>query len=132
MAIADRAGLPVSVWIASASPHEVTLVEETLDQSLIKQSPEKLIGDKAYDSDELDARLRKERGIELIAPNRSNRKNQTQDGRPLRRYRRRWRIERLFSWLQSFRRVTVRYEFHADNFLGFLHLACIVLFLRHL
>lgn len=110
----------------------MTLVEETLDQSLVKQSPEKLIGDKAYDSDELDARLREERGIELIAPNRSNRKVRTQDGRPLRRYRRRWRIERLFSWLQSFRRVSVRYEFHADNFLGFLHLACIVLFLRHL
>jgi transposase len=132
MAIADGAGLPVSVWIASASPHEVTLVEETLDQMLVEKSPEKLIGDKAYDSDELDVRLREERGIELIAPNRSNRRVPTQDGRPLRRYRRRWRIERLFSWLQGFRRVAVRYEFHADNFLGFLQLACIVLLLRHL
>ena len=132
MAIADSSGLPVSVGIASASPHEVTLVEETLDQAFIAQPPEKLIGDKAYDSDELDARLREERGIELIAPNRSNRKIATQDGRPLRRYRRRWKVERLFAWLQSFRRLSVRYEYHADNFLGFLHLACIVLFLRHL
>jgi transposase len=132
MAIADSAGLPVAVWIASASPHEVTLVEETLDQVLVGASPEKLIGDKAYDSDELDARLRKERGIELIAPNRSNRKIFTQDGRPLRRYRRRWKIERLFAWFQNFRRLTVRYEYHADNFLGLLHLACIILFLRNL
>ncbi len=132
MAIADSAGLPVSVWIASASPHEVTLVEETLDQMLVEEAPERLIGDKAYDSDELDARLRDERGIELIAPNRTNRKTFTQDGRALRRYRRRWKVERLFAWFQNFRRLAVRYEYHADNFLGFLHLACIVLFLRHL
>jgi transposase InsO family protein len=31
MAIADRSGLPVAIGIASASPHEVTLVEETID-----------------------------------------------------------------------------------------------------
>lgn len=110
----------------------MTLVEETLDQAFVAQSPEKLIGDKAYDSDELDARLLEERGIELIAPNRSNRKSPTQDGRPLRRYCRRWKIERLFAWLQSFRRLSTRYEYHADNFLGFLHLACIVLYLRYL
>jgi transposase len=132
MAIADGAGFPLSVWIASASPHEVTLVDVTLDQVLIDQPPAKLIGDKAYDSDELDTRLRQERGIELIAPHRRNRKVSTQDGRPLRRYRRRWRIERLFAWFQNFRRLVVRYEYHADNFLGFLHLACILLLLKHL
>jgi hypothetical protein len=39
-------------------------------------------------------------GIELIAPHRRNRKKpKTQDGRPLRRYKRRWKIERLFAWL---------------------------------
>lgn len=131
MVIADRAGLPIAVWIASASPHEVTLVEPTLDQALVAP-PAKLIGDKAYDSDELDKRLRERRGIELIAPHRSNRKQPTQDGRPLRRYKRRWRVERLCGWLQNFRRLVVRYEYHADNFQGFLHLACILLLLRHL
>ncbi len=53
MAIADRAGLPLALWIESASPHEVTLVEKTLDQMLIDEQPECLIGDKAYDSDGL-------------------------------------------------------------------------------
>ena len=104
MAIADRAGLPLALWIESASPHEVTLVEKTLDQMLIDEQPECLIGDKAYDSDGLDKRLMEQRGLELIAPHKSNRKVPTQDGRKLRRYRRRWRVERLFSWLFNFRR----------------------------
>lgn len=42
--------------------------------------------------------------VELIAPHRRTRKQRTQDGRPLRRYRRRWKVERLFAWLQNFRR----------------------------
>jgi transposase len=69
----------------------------------------------------------------LIAPHRANRRKPvTQDGRPLRRYRRRWRIERLYAWLQHFRRLVTRYEYHAENFLGFVQLGCIVILLRHL
>lgn len=132
MAVADGAGLPLALWIESATPHEVTLVEKTLDQILIDDPLERLIGDKAYDSDELDERLMDERGLELIAPNRSNRKRPSQDGRPMRRYRRRWKVERLFSWLFNFRRLVTRYEFHADNFQGFLHLAAAMILLRHL
>ena len=69
--------------------------------------------------------------MELIAPHRSNRSRpRTQDGRPLRRYKRRWKIERLFAWLQNFRRLVVRYEYHAENFLAMVHLGCIVILLR--
>jgi hypothetical protein len=84
MAIADRSGLPVAAGIASASPHEVTLVDETIDNGFLEDAPEHLIGDMAYDSDGLDERLMRERGIEMIAPNRRNRRSRTQDGRPLR------------------------------------------------
>jgi transposase len=132
MAIADRAGLPIAVSIASASPHEVTLVEHTLDAAVTRGDPERLIGDAAYDSDPLDARLADERDIELIAPHRSNRINITQDGRPMRRYRRRWKIERLFAWLQNYRRIVTRWERHAANYLGFVQLGCILILLRHL
>lgn len=52
--------------------------------------------------------------------------------RVLRRYRRRWKIERLFAWLQDFRRLVIRYERRAENFLGFLHLGCILILLRYL
>ena len=122
MAIADRRGLPVAVHIESATPHEVTL-DATLAQRFVKPFPVRLIGDNAYESDRLDADLAR-RGVELIAPHRITRTSRTQDGRPLRRYRRRWKIERLFAWFQNFRRLVVRYERFAENFLGMLHLAC--------
>jgi transposase len=133
MAIADRSGLPVAIGIASASPHVVTLVGETIDSGFLAAAPERLIGDRAYDSDGLDERLREERGIELIAWHRSNRKRaKTPGGRPPRRMRRRWRVERLFAWLQNYRRLVTRYERHAENFLGFAYLGCICVLLRHL
>jgi transposase len=130
MAVADRAGLPIAVSVGSASPHEVTLVDTTLAARFIDAFPERLIGDKAYDSDPLDERL-DQQGIEMIAPHRDNRtKPKTQDGRPLRRYRRRWKVERLFAWLQNFRRLITRHEYKLDNFLGFVHLGCIVILIR--
>ena len=130
MVVADNASLPLAVHAASASPHEVTLVAETLVQSFTAGQPERLIGDKAYDSDPLDAELA-ELGIELIAPHKSNRKKAaTQDGRPLRRYKRRWKVERLWAWLQNFRRVATRFDYHVENFLGFVHLGCIKILLR--
>ena len=131
MAIADRTGLPIACGIASASPHEVTLVEETIDNGFLEHAPDRLVGDRAYDSDPLDARLAQERGIELISPHRPNRKRATtQDGRALRRYVRRWKVERLFAWLLNYRRLTNRWERHATNFLGFVQLGCICILLR--
>ena len=131
MAMADRAGLPIAIYLESASPHEVTLVEDTLDKRFIEEMPERLIGDKAYDSDPRDERLQIQ-GIEMIAPHKSNRKKPaTQDGRVLRRYKRRWKIERLFAWLQNFRRVQVRHDRSLSNYLAFVLLGCIIIFLRN-
>ena len=92
MAVADSHGLPVGLCIESASPHEVKLVDSTLVAMVIPEAPQNLVGDNAYDSDKLDAEL-SQFGIELIARHRSNRKNKSQDGRRLRRCRRRWKIE---------------------------------------
>jgi transposase len=131
MAIADRQGLPVAVHVESATPHEVRLVHATLAERFVRQLPKRLIGDNAYESDRLDAELAC-RGVELIAPHRRTRKQRTQDGRPLRRYQRRWKVERLFAWLQNFRRIVVRYERVSENFLGMLHLACSLILLRGL
>jgi len=128
MAITDASGLPIAVHVASASPHEVTLVHDTLENAFGFDLPQRLIGDRAYDSDVLDAELAF-LGIEMIAPNRRNR-SKTQDGRPLRRYKRRWRVERLFAWLQNFRRLVIRWEWRAENFLGMVQLGLLVLLLR--
>jgi len=131
MAICDRHGLPLAVHVASASPYEPHLVPATLDARFLKDLPDRLIGDRGYDSDALDARLLKDYGIEMIARHRRGRRR-TQDGRAARRTKRRWKIERLFAWLHNSRRLVTRWEHSIGNFLGFLQLACAKILLRHL
>lgn len=130
MVHSDGNGLPLGVLVTSASPNEVTLIEPLLEQRQLRRLPKRLLYDLAADSDPLRSRLLR-RGIELICPHRSNRtKPRTQDGRKLRRFRRRWKIERSISWLQYFRRLVTRYEYHARLFLGFVQLACLLIVLR--
>lgn len=129
---------PLGIHLDSASPAEVKLAEVTLQTVKVsglgagrpRTRPERIVADKAYDSDPLRQRLGK-RGIELIAPHRSNRaKPPTQDGRSLRRYARRWIVERTNAWLQNFRRLVVRYERSALIFLGLIHMACALIALK--
>jgi transposase len=130
MAIVDRHGLPLAVSTHAANHHEVTLVQLSFEFYMIEAKPENLIGDRAYDSDQLDEELRQE-GVEMIAPHRSNRvKPRTQDGRRLRRYERRWLVERFFAWIQWQRGLMVRWEYYAENFLGFVQLASIAILLK--
>ena len=103
----------------------------SFDFYMIEAKPENLIGDKAYDSDALDESLKKQ-GVEMIAPHRSNRKRKTQDQRRLRRYERRWLVERYFAWLHWKRRLLVRWEYYAVNFLGFVQLASITMLLKRI
>jgi hypothetical protein len=93
IALADDYSLPLAVSIESASPNESQLVEGLLGHSFLDALPARLIGDGAYDSDRLDRDLAERYGVEMIAPHRGVRLSPTQDGRPLRRYRRRWRVE---------------------------------------
>jgi transposase len=138
MVLADGEGSPLGVHLDSASPAEVKLAETTLATVRVgrlgpgrpRTLPERLIADRAYDSDPLRERLG-QRGVELIVPHRCNRvKPATQDGRALRRYKRRWIIERTNAWLQNFRRLVVRYERSATIFLGLVHLACAIILLK--
>jgi len=131
MVMVDARGLPLAVDTTSANPHESQLVQQLFDFMLSNEKPERLIGDKAYDSDQLGEELA-DQGIELIAPHRKNRKaeNKTQDGRPLRRYKRRWTVERTIGWFQNFRRLCIRWEKSTPLFCGFLHLGCTLLLLR--
>ena len=129
MAIADARGVPIAVGIASGPCHEAPLVEATLGRKFVRGRLLRLIGDKAYDRNKLDAALRK-RGIDMISPNHSTRKLQNQDGRKLRRYKRRWLVERVFAWLMRSRRLVTRYEHKAENFLAFVELACAIILLR--
>ena len=83
------------------------------------------------DSDALDEAMAAMQ-VEIFAPHRRNRRRQnaTQDARPLRRYRPRWKVERTSAWLQHFRRLCIRWEKSSLLFQGFVHLACTMLLLR--
>ena len=97
MAIVDRHGLPLSVNAHGANHHEVRLVQLCFDFYMIEAKPENLIGDRAYDGNPLDEEMRKD-GIEMIAPHRTSRwKRPRRDQRRLRRYMRRWLVERVFA-----------------------------------
>jgi len=127
--VADGQGLPLAQHLSSASPAEVTLAEEAI-QELTPGSIQRLIADRAYDSDPFRERLAQQ-GIDLICPHRRNRKRPpTQDGRKLQRYRRRWKIERLFAWLQNYRRIGTRYEWYPEMYRAFVHVAMIMLLIK--
>ena len=126
----DREGLPLSVSAHAASHHEVTLVQLSFEFYMIEATPEHLIGDKAYDSDPLNAELKVE-GVEMVAPHRKNwKRRKTQDGRPLRRYARRWKVGRFFAWLQWQRRIVTRWEYYPNNVLGLVQLASLLILFK--
>jgi transposase len=139
MVVVDGQGLPLGNHLHSASPSEVKLVEATLATIRIgrrhragrpRQKLPRLIGDRGYDSDPLRQQLAG-RGTELIAPHRKNRrKPPTQDGRGLRRYKRRWIVERTFAWIGNFRRLVVRYDRSLTIYQAFFHIACFMIVLR--
>lgn len=132
MALVDGRGTPLGVPVEKATPSEVKLLEPTLDNATqgVKGRPQRLIADRGYDSNEVRLLLVK-RQIEPIIPARKNNRVAThQDGRKLRRYRRRWIVERTNAWLQWFRRLVVRYERRADVFLAMVHLACALVTLK--
>jgi IS5 family transposase len=96
--VVDGAGTPLGAYLEAASPAEVTRLEKTLDTMAVgrpgqpgrpRKRPKRLMADRGYDSTPRRARLAR-RGIEPSIPARSNHKRAThQDGRKLRRCRRR-------------------------------------------
>jgi transposase len=134
MVLVERQGIPLGICLAAASPAEVTLVDQTLAARVTphRRNPQRLVGDRAYDSDPLRERLAK-RGITLISPYRENRVNRRyEDRRRLRIYRKRWIVERTIAWLGAFRRLLVRHERSTQTFLAFFQFAAALIALRRL
>jgi transposase len=128
MAVVDANGLPIGLRVCTAGQHEVKQAEDTILECWTVELPERTIADRAFDSDALDTSLA-EYGVAVIAPHRKNRKpeNKTQDGRRLRRYKCRWKVERFFSWLGNFRRLLIRHECNSWNYEGFAHIATLII-----
>ena len=132
MVLTDGNGLPLGIDVDSANQAEVNLIEQLLDSAITDYVPNKLIYDKAADSDKLRDRLA-DRNVELICPHRRGRVSPSkQDGRALRRYQRRWIVERTISWIQDFRRLVTRYEFYSFLFHSFAKIASLMILLRRL
>ena len=136
MAVVDRNGIPLNVEVESAATHEGHVAEKTVDGIKIKKQgmrmkqakrlvPKRVISDKGYDDDGLRKTFAG-KGIDLIVPYRGNRENRSyEDGRKLRRYKRRWKVERTNAWFKNFRRVAVRWDRILTAYKGFVHIACI-------
>jgi transposase len=136
MVLVDGQGVPLGVHLSSASPSEARLAEATLDNVAVprrrgrpRKKPERIIADTGYDWRALWERMKK-RGIDLIAPHHPTHTNHFQDGRKLRRYRRRWIVERTNAWLFNFRRLVVRYENKLEHYRAFFYMACALIALR--
>ena len=138
--VVDGQGIPIGAQLASAQISEFRLAESTLARVRVprpgrgrpRQRLRRVIADRGYDSDGLRQRLW-DRGTELIAPHlRSRKQRRFEDKRKLRRYRRRWKVERTNAWLQNFRRLQVRYDRILSVYQGFFHCACLIITLRHL
>jgi transposase len=138
MVVVDRKGVPLGGQITSASIAEVKLAQPTLDTIGVAdtdgypQRPLRLIVDLGYDSDPLREDLLAA-GILMICPHRRNRRApRFNDGRHLRRYRNRWKVERTIAWLGNYRRLTVRYDRRLESYRAFFHIACALITLRFL
>jgi transposase len=132
--VVDRTGIPLGLATDAAGVPETVLVLPAVDDipaTVLAPADTPLVADRAYDSDPLRADLAG-RGYRLLAPHRRNRQRRTNDGRRMRRYRRRWVVERTFAWLHSYRRVVTRYDRKVHMHDGFTRLACAFIALNRL
>lgn len=137
--LVSREGIPLAVVSAPASTGETRLVAPVLEQLADTSGgvqdlwPEIIIADKAYDSDPL-RELTAAAGIRLLAPHRRNRRpeRRTNDGRRMRRYRNRWKVERTFAHAGNYRRFTTRYERLRITANAVVNAVCMLLTLAHL
>jgi transposase len=109
----DGLGKPTQILLSPGQAHDVTQAP-----ALIRDSDaDKVIADKAYDSDALIAQIEAQ-GATPVIPSRKNRKELREHDRQ--EYKKRNVVERFINALKQCRRVATRYEKTARNFLGFV------------
>jgi hypothetical protein len=118
--------------IHGADKHETKCVEDVLEAISSANLPTSVFGDKAYDSQGLQFDSDQNWEIVLDAPVRKNSTRVVNDEEETETNRKcRWKVERMFSWIKTFRRTNMRWEYHPENFLSWIYLtASIILFFR--
>ena len=129
--VTDASGLPLGQATAAANVPETDLLKPALDDVPVEVPPgTPVIADKGHDSDPLRDEV-EEDGYATIIPHRKNRvKPSRNDGRKLRRYRHRWRIERTNAWLHCYRGLAVRWCHYSFMYAGLVYLSFIHLALQ--
>jgi transposase len=124
--VTDASGLPLGMATDAANVSETELLKPALDDVPVKVPPgTPVIADKGHDSDPLRDEVEND-GYRTIIPHRKNRvKPSRNDGRRLRRYRRRWRVERTNAWLHCYRAVAVRWSYYSFMYVGAVYIAFI-------
>jgi IS5 family transposase len=129
--VTDKSGLPLGMAVAAANVCEQELLVPAINDVPVEIPPgTPVIADKGHDSDPLRDELEAEELVPVI-PHRTNRvKPSRNDGRRLRRYRRRWKIERTNAWLHCYRAVAVRWSYFLFMYVGLVYLSFIHLALQ--
>jgi len=123
----NSAGLPMRTEITPGQASDYAGYDLVMASNL--PSPAVLVADKGYDSDKIREDVEKRDAVPMI-PMRKNRKvRQTVD---MTLYTLRNMVERCFNKLKNTRRLATRYDKTASSFLGFVDIACVRLWLRHL
>lgn len=124
--VTDASGLPLGLAAAAANVSETELLKPALDDVPVEVPPgTPVIADKGHDSDPLRDEVEAD-GYRAIIPHRKNRvKPSRNDGRRLRRYRHRWRVERTNAWLHCYRGVAVRWSYYSFMYVGMVYIAFI-------
>jgi putative transposase len=120
-------GVPLGLAIDGANRHDMKLLRPTLESIVVErpqasaEQEQAMCLDKGYDYDEVRAIL-----IEFgfTAHIRGRGEEAKEIAREAGKRARRWVVERSHSWMNRFRRILVRWEKKAENYLAFVHFAC--------
>ncbi|MEI1253068.1 IS5 family transposase [Rhizobium aouanii] len=122
-AATEALGLPIRLIGTPGQRNDIALAHDLVEGI----EADAMLADKGYDADHLVERIA-EIGIGVVIPPKRNRKIQRAYDTEL--YKERNRIERFFNKLKQFRRVATRYDKLLANFMGFVKLAAIAIWLK--
>lgn len=120
----DGAGIPIGLAIAPANRNDHKMLQATLESRPVRpprSTPQHMCLDKGYDYDESRDVLE---ANDFVAHIRSRGEEQIEMERNRKRRPRRWVVERTHSWMNRFRRLLVRWERKAANYLALAQFAC--------
>jgi transposase len=129
--VVDAGGLPLGLAAAAANESEQALLVPALDDVPVGvPAGTPVVADQGHDSDPLRDAV-EAAGFVPVIPHRKNRvKPSRNDGRRLRRYRHRWRVERTNAWLHCYRGLAVRWSYYPFMYVGLVYLSFIHLALQ--